>query len=101
MNQIPVYWKTRLDQVEETLAHVKKGRVTKPAVSAGGRPIYMIEYGKSNLPPRKANLSSALGGKDFSSYADKSGVDYVPKNRTPDPVTNSAAPTTQKEKEAD
>ena len=27
--------------------------------------------------------------------------DYVPKNRTPDPVTNSAAPTAQKEKEAD
>jgi hypothetical protein len=38
----------------------------------------MVEYGKSNLPPRKANLSSALGGKDFNCYADKRGEDYIP-----------------------
>ena len=78
MNQIPVYWKTRLDQVEETLALVKKGRVTKPAVSAGGRPIYQVEYGKSNLPKGTANCSSALGGKDIKAFANKTGADYNP-----------------------
>ena len=79
MSNIPVYWKTRLDEVEETLKLVKKGVVTQPAVSAGGRPIYMVEYGKSTLPPRTANCSSALGacGK-IECYADKSSPDYIP-----------------------
>ena len=78
MSNIPVYWKTRLDEVEETLALVKKGTVTKPAVSAGGRPIYMVEYGKSNLKLGKANCSSALGAHDIKAYADKTGEDYIP-----------------------
>lgn len=78
MSNIPVYWKTRLDQVEETLKLVKKGKVTKEADSAGGRPIYMVEYGKSNLNKKFNNCSSALGAHDLSSYADKSGEDYVP-----------------------
>ena len=78
MSQIPAYWKTRLDQVEETLDLVKKGKVTQPAVSAGGRPIYQVEYGKSNLPKRTANCSSALGGKDIKAFANKTGADYNP-----------------------
>ena len=78
MSNLPVYWKTRLDEVEETLALVKKGTVTKVADSAGGRPIYMVEYGKSNLPKGTANLSSALGARDIKAYADKTGADYIP-----------------------
>ena len=78
MNNIPIYWKTRLDEVEETLALVKKGTVTKVADSAGGRPIYKVEYGKSNLPKGTANLSSALGARDIKAYADKTGADYIP-----------------------
>ncbi len=78
MSNIPVYWKTRLDEVEETLKLVKKGKVTRPNVSAGGRPIYVVEYGQSNLPPHKANCSSALGARDIKYYADKSGADYNP-----------------------
>lgn len=79
MSERPIYWKTRLDEVEETLKLVKRGTVTKPYDSAGGRPIYMVEYGKSNLPPRTANCSSALGARgNYKSYADKTGADYVP-----------------------
>lgn len=79
MENIPSYWKTRLDEVEETLALVKKGKVTKPCVSAGNRPIYMVEYGTSNLPPRTANCSSALGANGrIDCYANKTGADYVP-----------------------
>ena len=66
METIPVYWKTTLQDVEETLKLVKKGTVTLAAKSAGGRPIYMVEYGKSNLPKRTANISSALGAADMS-----------------------------------
>jgi len=78
MSNMPVYWKTSLEHVEETLKIVKKGKVTMAARSAGGRPIYTVEYGKSNLPKGTANLSSALGGKDVRCYADKTGADYNP-----------------------
>lgn len=78
MSTIPVYWKTTLEQVEETLKLVQKGKVTLAAQSAGGRPIYMVEYGKSNLPKGTANLSSAMGASRYSCYADKSGADYNP-----------------------
>ena len=79
MSNIPVYWKTRLDEVEETLKLVKKGTVTEVAKSAGGRPIYKVEYGKSNLPKGTAdNVSSALGARDIKAYADKTGEDYIP-----------------------
>lgn len=78
METMPVYWKTTLQDVEDTVKLVKKGKVTLAAKSAGGRPIYMVEYGKSNLPKGTANLSSAMGASDYSSYADKSGADYNP-----------------------
>ena len=78
MSNIPVYWKTRLDEVEETLKLVKKGKVTKVYDSAGGRPIYKVEYGTSNLVKGTANLSSAIGGQSYEAYADKTGADYNP-----------------------
>ncbi len=79
MSDMPIYWKTRLDEVEDTLKLVKKGTVTKVQVSAGGRPIYKLEYGKSNLKRGTAdNVSSALGARDIRAYADKTGEDYIP-----------------------
>lgn len=78
METMPVYWKTRPEDVEEVCRLVRKGRVTIPGRSAGERPIYMIEYGRSNLKRGKATLSSALGGMDIRAYADKTGEDYIP-----------------------
>ncbi|MBQ4071477.1 MAG: hypothetical protein IJD51_03570 [Clostridia bacterium] len=74
----PVWWKSTLEDVEETLALVKRGTVTELARSAGGRPIYKVEYGKSNVKMGSANLSSALGAHDVKCFADKTGDDYVP-----------------------
>ena len=78
MEHIPVYWKTTLEDVEETMKLVKKGRVSIAATSAGGRPVYQVEYGKSNVKLGTANLSSALGAHDSKYYADKTGEDYIP-----------------------
>ncbi len=78
ITELPVYWHGSIELVNEGLKKVKKGRVTELLPSAGGRPIYMVEYGTSNLPPRTANLSSALGGKEYRCYADKTGEDYIP-----------------------
>ena len=78
MENIPVYWKTTLGDVEETMKFVKKGSVSVIATSAGGRPIYQVEYGKSNLKKGTANYCSAMGAHDVRYYADKTGEDYVP-----------------------
>lgn len=76
--QVPVFWKGNNQDVEDIVKEVKKGTVHKLRDSAGGRPIYMIEYGSSNMPPSQATLSSALGAGDYSYYADKRGADYHP-----------------------
>lgn len=76
--ELPLYWKTTLTEVEDALKLVKRGKVTKPYDSAGGRPIYMVEYGESSLKGGTANLSSALGAHHPECFADKTGDDYVP-----------------------
>ena len=75
---VPVYWRGNVKDVEDTVALVKHGKVTKLLPSAGGRNIYMVEYGKSNLPKSQATLSSALGARDIRCYADKTHPDYIP-----------------------
>ena len=75
---IPAYWKTRLDEVEQALDLVKLGKVSTPRVSAGGRPIYVVEYGQSTLHDRLSNCSSALGAGKIEAYADKTSRDYLP-----------------------
>lgn len=74
----PAWWLSTLSDVEETLKLVKRGKVSVIAHSAGGRPVYQIEYGQSNVKFGKTNCSSALGGHKYSAYADKTGEDYNP-----------------------
>ena len=75
---LPEYWRSTIEDLEDTLKLVKKGTVKQVGVSAGKRPIYKIEYGKSNVKLGRANLSSALGARDIKCFADKTGEDYVP-----------------------
>ena len=74
----PDWWLSTLDDVEDTLKTVKKGSVSEIARSAGGRPLYKVEYGKSNAKPGSANCSSALGAHDINYFVDKRGTDYIP-----------------------
>ena len=74
----PIWWKSSLEDVEQALSLVKCGIVKEIARSAGNRPIYMVEYGKSNVRLGAANCSSALGAHDINCFADKRGEDYVP-----------------------
>lgn len=74
----PDFWITRLDEIEDGINAVKLGKVTELRSSAGGRKIYMVEYGTDNVNMGKANLSSALGAHSPKCYADKSAPDYVP-----------------------
>ena len=78
MNNVPKYYKTSLADVENTSKSVRKAKVDIICNSAGGRQVYMFRYGGENVFNRTANLSSALGGKDKSCFADKSHPGYKP-----------------------
>ena len=75
---LPIYWRSTIEDLDEALKIVKRGVVTRAGESAGKKPIYRVEYGKSNVKLGRANLSSALGAHDVRFYADKTGEDYVP-----------------------
>lgn len=75
---IPDYWKTQLNEIEEVIQSVKKGRVTTLCKSAGGRDIHCVMYGIENDLGRSANLSSALGAGEVKYYADKTKETYRP-----------------------
>lgn len=75
---LPDFWKSNLKDIDEVVASVKKGRVTT-SYSAGGRPVYLVEYGKVNdYSYRTANFNSAAGAHDITCYADKSKEGVVP-----------------------
>ncbi|NMA95315.1 MAG: hypothetical protein GX974_04675 [Clostridiales bacterium] len=75
---MPIYWKNSLNDIESIVGSVAKGRANLLCHSAGGRDVYLVEYGKKNNINRMANYSSATGAKDPKRYADKSGENYVP-----------------------
>lgn len=78
MNNTPKYYKTNLCDIENAVKSSQKATVTTLCYSAGKRPVYMFSYGKANNFCRTANLSSALGGKDKSCFADKQYDSYIP-----------------------
>lgn len=69
--KVPDFWRTTLGDIDEAVKTVKKGKITV-SKSAGGRDIFLIEYGERNKFSHMANLSSAAGSGDVSCYADKS-----------------------------
>ncbi|MCL1857747.1 MAG: hypothetical protein FWF92_00755 [Oscillospiraceae bacterium] len=73
MDNKPVFWKTTLSEVNETLQNIKRGKVSVLAKSAGNRDIYLIEYGQRQYFNRTANYSSACGANEPKCYADKTG----------------------------
>lgn len=78
MGNTPIFWKTSLEDISQSVENLKKGKVVMQAESAGGRPVQLIAYGKKNDLKRSANLSSALGAGNKSFYADKSAKEYRP-----------------------
>ena len=69
----PEFWKTRLDEVEAVMKTVRKGKAQVVAKSAGGRDVYLVEYGEKQDFRRTANYSSALGAGSPKYYADRTG----------------------------
>jgi len=71
---LPAFWKGRVEDVEEAMKGVKKGRVSVVARSPGGRPVYLVAYGEPVPRQGTANYGSACGGNDPASYARKDGT---------------------------
>ncbi|UKS27402.1 hypothetical protein LOZ80_00150 [Paenibacillus sp. HWE-109] len=65
------FWRSKLVEIEECVANVQRGRARKLAVSAGGRDIYLVEYGEKEDFGRKANFNSACGAGNPQHYAHK------------------------------
>lgn len=75
VNHVPSYWKNSLEDIEESLGKVKRGKVSLLARSAGGRDIHLVTYGTQEEFHRKANYNSACGAGNPAYYADKSNSD--------------------------
>ncbi|NOU68770.1 hypothetical protein GC096_32615 [Paenibacillus sp. LMG 31461] len=71
------FWKSRLAEIKEYLTNVTLGNTRVLASSAGGRDIYMVEYGEKEDFGRRANYSSATGAGNSEHYARK-GEDSKP-----------------------
>ena len=78
MKGVPAYWRTTLNDLERGVGYIRKGTVERVCLSAGGRPVYRIFYGKPNDVKNTANLSSSMGAGNARFYADKSAPDYRP-----------------------
>jgi len=61
LQEAPDWWKSELSDIEAAVASVKKGKVSIIGQSAGGRNIYLFEYGKRSEYLRTANYSASLG----------------------------------------
>ena len=75
---LPEFWKGNVGDVENVLSKVKKGKIHTICKTAGGREMKMVEYGEKYEFDRKANYSSAMGGRKKECYADKTGDNYKP-----------------------
>lgn len=67
----PLFWKTRLEDIEAAVSELKNGSPQILCRSAGGRAVHLVEYGEKEDFGRTANYNSACGAEDPRYYADK------------------------------
>jgi len=79
LKDVPEYWKGSLEDIEDIVKTIKRGKVTLGCKSAGGRNIYMIEYGERNHFTRTSSYVSATSdSKDTEAYANKTADGMKP-----------------------
>lgn len=71
------FWKSNLIEIAEAVSQVARGQARIMASSAGGRDIWIAEYGDKEDFGRKANYNSACGAGNPEHYARK-GKDAKP-----------------------
>jgi len=68
---IPVFFKSKLSDIDAELENIKSGEVKTIATSPGGLPVYAVYYGKKEDFHSTANYNSAIGAKNPAYYAHK------------------------------
>ena len=68
------FWRTHVRDIEEFGKTLRKGRMRELTKSAGGRPVYAIEYGEKPKIKRTANWASAMAaGRPEAFFGDTGG----------------------------
>ncbi|SFF18081.1 M14 family zinc carboxypeptidase [Sunxiuqinia elliptica] len=74
---LPFFFKSKLEHIDEELALVEKGKVEAVAISPGGLPVYAVYYGEKEEFHSQANYNSAVAARNPAYYAQK-GPDTKP-----------------------
>lgn len=67
--QVPDFYKSTVEQVEQVIRSVRKGKVRIETYSPGGRPVYSVTYGERDDFERTANFSSAALSHNPEAFA--------------------------------
>lgn len=70
-SDLPVFFKSRLNDIESEINHIKIGEVKIIAISPGGKPVYAIYYGEKEDFHSQANYNSAVAAGNPAYYARK------------------------------
>jgi hypothetical protein len=68
---LPAFWVGDAGEINERLASVERGSVSRLAESPGGRPIDLVTYGDREGIEGRANFNSAVGARDVTHYVDR------------------------------
>ena len=68
---IPLFFKSKLEDIETEIKTIKKGEVKIIAESPGALPVYAVFYGEKEDLKSQANYNSAVGAKNPAFYAQK------------------------------
>ena len=69
--ELPDFWKGRVEDVQESVESLSKGKVQVIAASPGGRNVYLVSYGERDDFESQANYNSACGARNPAYYAHK------------------------------
>ena len=69
MDDYQRFWLSTVKQVDEfLLRRVRKGQRFRLATSAGGRPVWAVQYGLPGRDEAHTNFSAALGAGEFDTF---------------------------------
>ena len=68
---LPVFFKSKLSDIEAEITQIKRGEVKTIATSPGERPVYAVFYGDKEDFSSQANYNSAVAARNPAFYAKK------------------------------
>jgi len=69
--KLPEFWKSTLNDIEQELKMMKKGRVKTICTSPGGQPVYLVSFGVKEDFHSQTNYNSAVAARNPAYYAEK------------------------------